>query len=278
MDLSIIIITFNSAHCIERCIQDAQHAMDANGLKGEICLFENGSVDGTGEIVRKLEEVYQNLKVIYASENKGTTVSRNAAMEKSTGQYLLVLDSDAFITPECLQGLYHFLQQHKDYGMVGPKLTYASGNFQLSYDDFPTMQRKFERLLFLKSIEKTPQPKTQQSDVDYLISACWLFRREVYEQVGPLDENIFYAPEDVDYCIRIWKAGYKIGYLPTVEMVHDAQELSRSFKLNKFQFLHAKGLLYYFSKHHYFFNLAGVRQRIMRAVDNRISASKSSAD
>ena len=58
-------------------------------------------------------------------------------------------------------------------------------------------------------------------EVDYLISACWLFTREVYEKVGPLDEQIFYAPEDVDFCIRVWKAGFKIGYVPEYKMVHD---------------------------------------------------------
>ena len=91
---------------------------------------------------------------------------------------------------------------------------------------------------------------TQPIDVDYAISAFWLFRGDLIEKVGVLDENIFYSPEDVDYCIRIKKQGYRIVYDPSVHIVHDAQEISRK-KLNKFFFSHLKGLFYLFKKHHY---------------------------
>ena len=70
-------------------------------------------------------------------------------------------------------------------------------------------------------------------DVDYAISAFWVIRRNAFERVGLFDEKIFYSPEDVDYCIRMWSAGYKITYVPKAEVVHDAQELSRGFKLSK---------------------------------------------
>lgn len=269
VDIGIVVITFNSNHCIEQCIQDAQASLRGADLSGQICVYENGSNDGTTEKLRRLEAEQDNLKVIYAEENQGTTVSRNAAMQACDSDYFLVLDSDAFLTAECLKGMHEFMQHNPEFGMLGPKLTYASGNFQLSYDDFPTLQRKFERFLFLKKMEKAPEPHAQLAEVDYLISACWLFRRDVYQQIGGLDENIFYAPEDVDYCIRVWKAGYKIGYLPSVSMVHDAQELSRGFVLNKFKLLHAKGLLYYFNKHGYMFGLDVVRRQIKQAVEQR---------
>ena len=132
-----------------------------------------------------------NLRVIYSGENLGTTASRNQAIENSTGDFVLVLDSDAFITPECMQGMIDFLKKHKDYGLVGPQLTYKSGNFQLSYDDFPTIQRKFQRYLFLRGIERNAVNDIQVMDVDYLISACWLFSRDLFNKVGPLDEKIF---------------------------------------------------------------------------------------
>lgn len=275
MDISIIVITFNSAHCIEQCVSDAQQALAGAKLSGEIIVFENGSTDGTTQKLQRLEGQHENLKVIYSPYNTGTTTSRNAAMKESVGDYILVLDSDAFLTADCIAELRTYLIQNPEFGLVGPKLTYASGNFQLSYDDFPTVQRKLERALFLKNIEKRPLPGAQAMEVDYLISAYWLFTREVYETVGPLDENIFYAPEDVDFCIRVWKAGFKIGYVPSYQMVHDAQELSRGFVINKFKFLHLKGLAYYFRKHGYAFNIKGVRQQIKDAVSARMDKLQS---
>ena len=104
--------------------------------------------------------------------------------------------------------------------------------------------------------------------VDYAISACWLLRKEIFFRVGLLDEKIFYSPEDVDYCIRVWKNGYQVHYVPQVSIVHDAQELSKpkGLFLNKFTFRHIKGLLYLFIKHKYVFSLEGLYKKINRAV------------
>ena len=79
--------------------------------------------------------------------------------------------------------------------------------------------------------------------------------------VGNVDEKIFYSPEDVDYCMRVWKAGYQIVYAPSAVVVHDAQELSRSRIPNKFTFSHGLGLLYYFKKHQYWFSSARLRKQ-----------------
>ena len=137
--------------------------------------------------------------------------------------------------------------------MVVPKLVYGNGNFQKSTDDFPTIFTKFRRYFFLKKIEQDEGKLSISGNqsVDYAISAFWLLKKEVIANVGLLDENIFYAPEDVDYCLRIWKAGYKIVYVPSCQVVHDAQEISRGLRINKAFWEHLKGLFYYFNKHGY---------------------------
>ena len=90
------------------------------------------------------------------------------------------------------------------------------------------------------------------TDVDYAISAFWLFHRSLLDKVGLLDEKIFYAPEDVDFCLRIWKAGYRIVYQPSACIIHHTQEISRGWKLNSAKINHLKGLVYFFIKHRYF--------------------------
>jgi len=91
------------------------------------------------------------------------------------------------------------------------------------------------------------------TDVDYAISAFWLFHRSLLDKVGLLDEKIFYAPEDVDFCLRIWKAGLRIVYQPSVSVIHHTQEISRGWKLNSAKINHLKGLVYFFVKHRYLF-------------------------
>jgi GT2 family glycosyltransferase len=76
-------------------------------------------------------------------------------------------------------------------------------------------------------------------------------RKSLLDMVGPLDERIFYAPEDTDFCLRVWKAGFRILYVPSVTIVHHTQEISRGLQISRAKLSHMKGLVYYFFKHRY---------------------------
>jgi GT2 family glycosyltransferase len=130
---------------------------------------------------------------------------------------------------------------------------------------FPTVARKVQRYFALRSLEQR-EPPTASGRVDYAISACWLLSARAVQATGLLDERIFYSPEDVDYCIRIWQAGFQVHYFPAVSVVHDAQEISRpkGFGINKFTVRHAKGLMYLFAKHRYGLGLRGLYKRVGR--------------
>jgi GT2 family glycosyltransferase len=188
-------------------------------------------------------------------------------MSASLGEYFVILDSDAYMNSLVLKGMVDWLGQHEEYGLVAPQLTFPDGRYQLSIDSFPTVTRKIKRFFMLKQMETTQNIDLDSAyDIDYAISACWMFHRSIYEGIGGLDEQIFYAPEDVDYCLRIWTHGKKIAYLPMYSLVHDAREVSRGFKFNKFFYLHVKGLMYYFIKHRYFFNLKPLYKRLNKNV------------
>lgn len=268
MDISVIILSFNSAKTLPKCLDSLIDALDTTGHSSEIFVVENGSKDNSLEVIEGYQKRFGELiKPIIFKQNTGTTFSRNAALKQAQGTYILVLDSDAYINADVIQSLTRFLANNPQNGMAVPKLTYASGNFQLSCDQFPTLLQKFKRFLFLKNIEKKNAELSQLTtpiEVDYAISACWLMTKECTDKTGLLDENIFYSPEDVDYCIRVWKAGFKISYVPEHQMVHDAQELSRGFKLTKFHFSHLKGLFYLFNKHGYFWRLSSLYKTMPR--------------
>lgn len=266
LDISAIILSFNSARYIETSVRSLAESYAACSLAGEIFVIENGSVDGSVEILRRLQsELGSLLKVIYLPHNTGTTRSRNLGLREAAGNHVLILDSDAYMNAHALAAMLQYQGAHVRAGLVAPRLIYPSGKFQLSVDVFPTIMRKVQRYFALRSLEAR-EPPAQAGPVDYAISACWLLSREAVQATGLLDERIFYSPEDVDYCIRLWRAGYQVHYFPDVSVVHDAQEISRpkGLAINKFTVRHAKGLLYLFLKHRYGFFLGGLYRRVGR--------------
>ena len=256
MDLSFVILSWNSKDHLECCLASIEKQLPDHDWQYEIFVVDNGSTDGSAQWLKEQEKHKPNVvKPIYLDHNTGTTYSRNRALKLCKGEYIIVLDSDVELHSETIPALKTVIESEDGVGMVVPKLLYGSGQLQKSTDEFPTLIRKLERLFFLKSIEDREAAAVPVNDnvyVDYAISAFWMFSKQVLDEVGLLDEKIFYAPEDVDYCIRVWKSGFKILYVPREVATHHAQEISRGFKLNKAKIEHVKGLIYYFIKHRYF--------------------------
>ena len=254
MKLSVVILTWNSERHIVACLSSILESANESFDSCEIFVVDNGSKDKTPEIIEKFANTHKGVIIpIYLNMNFGTTRSRNIALKEVSGDYVAIVDSDVVVARGVFHNLLCSFQEFPSAGLVVPKLVYPNGNFQKSTDDFPTIVSKFRRYLFLKNIEQIEGTKNNSHSqfVDYAISAFWLLKREVIKNVGLLDEKIFYAPEDVDYCFRIWQAGYKIVFVPTCEVVHDAQEISRGFQFNRAFREHLKGLIYYFVKHRY---------------------------
>lgn len=257
MLLSFIILTWNSENYICNCINALISELDNKPESYEIFIIDNGSEDMTVQKIDCLKKKYGD-KIIptYLKENAGTTYSRNLALRKAKGKYIFLIDSDVEVSSGTIDQLIETLGINKDVGLAVPKLVYPDGSLQKSTDVFPTVLTKIFRYFFLKLVEKKLNQNSHTEDileVDYAISAVWAFKRELLAKVGYLDEKIFYAPEDVDYCLRIWSAGYKILFTPNAVAIHHTQEISRGLKLNFATFSHIKGLLYYFNKHRYFF-------------------------
>lgn len=267
MRVSAVILSFNSARYLEGCLEALIAALGSHDDADEIFVVENGSTDGSVEILRRMEAAHPDLvHGIYNAENLGTTVSRNQALRRATGRYVLILDSDATVAPGMLEPLMARLDADPEIGLVAPKLTYPDGRLQMSTDVFPTLTRKVQRFFALKAMESAADAAPAEPvEVDYAISAFWLLSRAAVDKVGLLDEKIFYSPEDVDYCLRIWEAGFRIVYDPSVSAVHDAQELSRGTALSKFLVRHIGGLFYLFRKHGYMFSRRGLYRRFGRS-------------
>jgi GT2 family glycosyltransferase len=268
--ISAVILSFNSARFIETCIRSLAAALALTDEPDEIWVVDNGSMDGSVEILRRLEREFLQLRVIYCSHNTGTTVSRNLALRRAGGRYILIIDSDVEVGANTIAPLIDILDREPCCGIAAPRLTFRDGRPQLSADVFPTVGRKLQRLFALRQIEAAmgPASPNELRQVDYAISAFWAMRREMLDRVGYFDERIFYSPEDVDYCLRVWQVGYVVLQVGAAHAIHDAQEISRGLRRPRFAWGHAKGLIYLFIKHRYGFGLRGLYRRLGSARRN----------
>ena len=257
MDLSCIILTWNSQNNIGRCLSSLLTELHEANLCFEIFVVDNGSTDLTQQIIEQFRSRHPTSIIpILLSTNTGTTYPRNVAIKRSLGRVIAFMDSDIEIVPKTIPHLMSILGKDRQVGLVAPKLIHPDGKFQKSTDRFPTLTSKLFRYIFLRQIEKSEAKQYSDVDlieVDYAVSAMWLFKREIIDKVGFLDEKIFYAPEDVDYCLRIWSSGYKIIFDLGSVAIHHAHEISRGWKINRHTVEHIKGLAYYFKKHGYLF-------------------------
>lgn len=265
--LTCVLLTWNSVQYVERCLESVFADLSASRLTFEVIIIDNGSVDGTLDALQTLDR--PELTVIPLSHNTGTTFSRNIGLRMSRGEYVAVLDSDIEIHQAgVFEQLLAYLRDHPDVGIAAPELHFPSGRFQKTTDIFPTLTHKFKRFLSLRAMEEQEDREIRDAvphDVDYAVSAFWVMPRSVLARVGLLDEKIFYAPEDVDYCLRVALSGLRVVYLPRVVATHHAQEISRRKLLSKSFREHLKGLAYFYRKHGFIWRLSGVYRSIALA-------------
>lgn len=254
IDLSVVIITYNSRQLLEPCIESVRHA--TTRISYEIVVVENGSTDGSVEWLSKQKDVV----CIFNKQNKGVAPARNQGLKIANGRYLLILDVDTRVEPGALDTLVQCMDANPNVGLGAPKLVDGSGHLQYTCRYYPTILTKIYRRLPWKFFKRKLReeilldwPHDTEKKVDYVIGACQIFRREAFLDTGYLDENIFYGPEDIDYCLRMWQAGWTVRYFPQSVVRHLERRITTRL-LSKMTMRHAWGLLHFFWKYKYLTN------------------------
>ena len=251
IDLSVVIITYNSKKLLVPCIRSVRRSISS--VSHEIIVVENGSKDGSLEWLRSRDDII----TIENESNRGIAPARNQGMERASGRYLLILDVDTRVEPGAFEALVHCMDRNPGVGIGAPKMTDGSGQLLYTCRNYPTVFTKiFRRLPFSFYDDLIDRellkdwPHDTERDVDYVIGACQIIRRQAYENIGPLDESIFYGPEDIDYCLRAWERGWRVRYFPHSVVRHLERHISTRL-LSSMTLRHALGLAHFFRKHRY---------------------------
>lgn len=252
-DLSIIIVSWNVRELLEACL----HAIltHQESLTVEILVIDSHSADGTAEMVR---QKFPHVRLTACLENVGFPKGNNIGLAQASGRYLFLLNPDTEIIGSALTTLKNYLDHHPAVGVVGPQLLNSDGSVQSSRRRFPTWQtavfestwlQPYAPAGLLERFYVLDRPDDQPAEVDWVMGAAMLVRREVVEQVGGMDEGYFMYSEELDWCKRIKAAGWQVVYEPAAQIIHHSGKSSEQASTQRhIHFNRAK--LRYFRKHH----------------------------
>jgi GT2 family glycosyltransferase len=253
-DVSIVIISWKMKDLLKRCLETIY--LFTKDINIEIIVIDNNSQDGTSEMI---EENFPQIKLIKNPENRGVAPARNQGIKETKGKYILILDADMELIDNSIKHLYDFMENHSEAGIVGCKLVDKDFNLQFSCKRFPTLLAfLFRRLEWIDAVKKSETLKNHTmkdwdhneiKEVDYLIGACQFFRREIVDKIGLYDDKIFYGPEDIDFCLRIWKAGWKVFYYPFTSIIHHEQRITKKNYFSAISLKHFAGIFYLYKKY-----------------------------
>jgi GT2 family glycosyltransferase len=246
MQLSIIIVNWNTRDLLDQCLASVDQTAGELGI--ELIVVDNASNDGSSQMVR---DQYPKVKLVQNHENSGFARANNQGISESTGMYILLLNSDTVVKPGALQNLLEFMDVHPEAGAASACLLNADGSLQYSCSPAPSLSREVQRMLHFPGVRPDGYypmggwDRSQPREVEAILGACMLLRREVLSQVGLMDEDYFMYSEEVDLCYRIRQAGWRIYWVPQSQVIHFGGQSTRQASSEMFLRLYESKLIYF---------------------------------
>ena len=241
MDLSIIIVNWNTKELLRDCLHSVFE--QTCGLNFEVLVVDNGSSDGSQDMVHK---EFPDVTLIKSSENLGFAKANNLGLKMAKGDHLLLLNSDTVIQENAFGNMVDFLKREARAGIVGPILLNQDNTRQLSAGHFYSLFYTFLSLFLPEKYLRYSYRNTRQ--VDWVSGACFLFKREILEKVGELDDKFFMYVEEMEYCYRTRKAGFHTYFFSKAKVYHLTRGSSVTGKKAAVLGIY-RGLLYFYTKH-----------------------------
>ncbi|MEK7672806.1 MAG: glycosyltransferase family 2 protein [Patescibacteria group bacterium] len=231
--LSITIVNYNQKYFPKLCVEALKKSK--TDFEFEIIICDNNSHDDSLDYLKKAHEEGL-IKLVEPGRNLGYGAGHNFAAREAKGKYLLILNTDITVEPDTLQKLVDYMEEHKDVGMVGPKLMYHDGRIQQSCRRHFKIFDLFIKRSFLKKMWPFKQRyrryimgdfnHSSTQVVDLITGAFMVMPRELFEKINGFDERYFMFMEDFDLCRKTQDAGYKVVYYPEAVAVHYHKRLS----------------------------------------------------
>ena len=230
-----MIVTYQSAAFIERCLDSiAAHS----ALPTETIVVDNGSSDGTADIVAGRTDV----QLVAQSTNRGFTAGVNVGAARSHAPYILLFNPDAELLPGALPTLHQQMEHRPRVAAAGPAFVYPDGTPQEGAFAYPSLLMTWleffprpGRLIHTRWNGRIHSEDGQPVSIDYPLGACMLIRRAAWDDVGGYDEGFFMYCEEVDWCMRAKRRGWRVEHVPGATVKHYS---GGSAQLNPDSFVH----------------------------------------
>lgn len=255
LDLSIIIVNFNTGKFVTRCLDFIEKNPPSGSY--EIFVVDNNSADNSVQLIR---EHYPGVHLIRNSANFGFSYANNQAIGRSRGRYILILNPDTVVTRSALDELIDFMDSHPEAGVGGAKILNFDGSIQYSCRRFPTVLNVFfgRQSVFMKFLPSNRiseqylmmnEDYSKDIEVDWVFGAAMILRRKALMEVGIFDEHYFIFVEDTDLCYRMRSKGWKVFFISNATVFHHlAVTRERFWKTTMLN--HNLGMFKFFKKHY----------------------------
>lgn len=219
MDLSIIIVTYNSENDIKRCISSIIE--ETKDMEYEVIIVDNDSKDNTRLIVKSIEEKYSNIKLIN-SKNRGFNAGNNIGIKNSSGEFIALLNPDTILLNNAFKIIINNMRKYKKIGPCGATLYDYNKNLTMSHGVFPTVKETILRSARLRDYKKyyLADTSVKVMKVDFPSGADFVFRREIIKDIGLMDEKYFLYFDETDYALRCKKFGFKSYLFTEAKIIH----------------------------------------------------------
>jgi GT2 family glycosyltransferase len=249
-EVAAVVVSHNTRPDLLRCLASLR---DRVTMRLETVVVDNASSDQSADAVAR---EFPDVQLVRSPENLGFSCANNCGLAATRAPLVLVLNSDAEVRPGAVEAMAALLAARPDVGIVGPRTVGSEGQVQVSFGPALTLLSEMRQRRLVRGVrEGRPEALRQveaasrrESEPDWVSASCLLARRAALDAVGGFDEAFFLYEEDVDLCVRVRAAGFKIVFTPAAEVVH---HLGRSMETSpeRARLEYRRSHLHYYRKH-----------------------------